>query len=84
MDKISLCPFTDNDEAKVTNLLVLKITREESHSKALDALYATERTLGILVDNTAEVLYKREYYHHEFYRLPQYCMPAEQQSPISS
>ena len=31
MDKIILCPFTDNDEANVTNLLALEITRQESH-----------------------------------------------------
>jgi len=42
IDNSSVCPFTDNDE--LGNHIV----------KALDALHATQRTLDILVDNTAE------------------------------
>ena len=42
IDNSSVRPFTDNDE--LGNHIV----------KALDALQATQRTLDILVDNTAE------------------------------
>jgi len=50
-------------------------------AKAVDALHAIQRTVDILLDNAAEA--QREFYHHEFYYLPNYLMPGEQQSPIS-
>lgn len=54
MDNSSVCHFTDNDEKKVTNLLALEITIEESHCQGTGRLPYPQGTLGILVDNTAK------------------------------